>query len=388
MGMAAPAQKTHARIMPHFRARTILLPLLLAFTAACSGGQQPQQPTVEVGFVTLQATQAALTTELTGRVTSAMAAEVRPQVDGIVRQRLFTEGSYVRQGQPLYLIDQRSYRASRDQIAAQIESARATLAAAEAKAKRYQSLSDNQAVSKQDIDDAQASARQARAQLREAQANLRAADLNLEFTRVLAPISGRIGRSSVTAGALVTANQTTALATIRQLDPVYVDITQSSAQMLALRRSLAEGTVLPASATVHLKLEDGTDYPQPGTIEFSEYSVEEESGTVVLRARVPNPDGLLLPGMFVRIETPQGVVPNAVLAPQQGITRDAKGNAVALILDKDNKVVQRIVTTVKAVGNMWVVTDGLKPGDRLIVEGTEKAAPGATVKATAVKIGG
>jgi membrane fusion protein (multidrug efflux system) len=376
--------------MADLRKRTIAFFPLLALITACSGqsGQMPPRGPVEVGVVTLQGTEAELSTELTGRIASAMASEVRPQVEGIIRKRLFTEGSAVKAGQPLYEIDARSYAASRDQIVAQIENARATLAAADAKAKRYRTLTDNQAVSRQDIDDAIASAAQARAQLHQYEANLRAANLNLEFTRVLAPISGRIGRSSVTPGALVTANQTTALATIHQLDTVFVDITQSSAQMLDLRRRLANGSVLPSSTTVRLKLEDGTDYPQPGTIGFSEYSVDQNSGTVVLRARVPNPDGLLLPGMFVRIETPQGVVPNAVLAPQQGITRDAKGDATALILDKDNKVVQRKVATVKAVGNMWVVTSGLKPGDRLIVEGTDKAMPGETVKPVAVKVGG
>ncbi len=376
--------------MIDFRMRNIIVFPLLALIAACSGGQGGRPPSgpVEVGIVTLKETEVTLTSELTGRVASAMTAEVRPQVEGIIRKRLFTEGGYVRAGQPLYLIDQRRYKATRDQIAAQIDSAKATLAAADAKAKRYQSLSDNQAVSQQDIADAVAAADQARAQLKQYQANLRAADLNLEFTRVRAPISGRIGRSSMTPGALVTANQTTALATIQQLNPVFVDITQSSAQLLALRRQLADGSVMPASTTVSLTLEDGTAYPQTGTIEFSEFSVDEDSGTVILRASVPNPEGLLLPGMFVRIETPQAVVPNAVLAPQQGVTRDAKGNATALIVDKDDKVERRVITTAKADGNMWVVTDGLKPGDRLIVEGTNKVSPGASVKPVTVKIGG
>ncbi len=313
---------------------------------------------------------------------------MRPQVDGIIRERLFKEGSDVKAGQALYVIDARSYRASRDQIAAQIESAKANLVTAQNKADRYRKLSDNQAVSKQDIDDAIAAAGTARASLHQYEANLRAANLNLEYTKVLAPISGRIGRSSVTVGALVQASQTTALATITQLDPIYVDITQSSAQLLALRKQLANGSVLPASATVHLKLEDGSDYPYAGTIEFSEVSVDENAGTVVLRARIPNPQRILLPGMFVRIETPQGIVPNAVMAPQQGIIRDTKGDPYALVVDAQNKVVQRKIKPVKAVGNMWVVSEGLKPGDHLIVQGTDKALPGATVKPTLVKIGG
>lgn len=388
--MAVGERRSHGTGMAHLRTCTIAILPFVALIAACSGqsDQMPPGGPVEVGYVTLQQTEAKLTTELTGRVNATMVSEVRPQVDGIIRSRLFKEGSIVRAGQPLYVIDPRSYAASRDQIAAQIENARATLAAADAKARRYRSLTDNQAVSRQDIDDAIAAAAQARAQLHEYEANLRAANLSIEFTRVLAPISGRIGRSGVTPGALVTANQTTALATIQQLDPVFVDITQSSAQMLALRQRLATGAVLPSSTSVRLKLENGTDYPHQGTIEFSEFSVDQNSGTVVLRASVPNPEGMLLPGMFVRIETPQGVVPNAVLAPQQGITRDAKGNALALILDKDDKVVQRTVQTVQAVGSMWVVSEGLQPGDRLIVQGTDKAVPGATVKATAVRIGG
>ncbi|MDE1914574.1 MAG: efflux RND transporter periplasmic adaptor subunit [Sphingomonadales bacterium] len=361
---------------------------LVALVGACSSAPPPTPGPVEVGYVDLQGTQAPITTELTGRISSTMTSDVRPQVDGIIRERLFKEGSDVKAGQPLYIIDPRSYQAARDQIAAQIESAKATLVTNQNKADRYRQLSNNQAVSRQDIDDAIAAAATARAALHQYEANLRAANLNLEYTRVLAPISGRIGRSAVTPGALVQASQTTAMATITQLDPIYVDITQSSAQLLELRKRLSNGSVLPSSAIVHLKLEDGSTYPEAGTIEFSEVSVDENAGTVVLRAKVPNPLRLLLPGMFVRIETPQGIVPNAVLAPQQGITRDAKGNATALVVGAGNKVEQRNVTTVKAVGNMWLVSAGLRPGEHLIVQGTDKALPGATVKPVLVKIGG
>ncbi|WP_206239505.1 efflux RND transporter periplasmic adaptor subunit [Novosphingobium terrae] len=379
--------------MPQFAPRPLALmpaPLaLVAALAACSGQKAPpMRPPTDVGYVVLQGTQAALSTELTGRITATTSSDVRPQVDGIIRQRLFTEGSDVKAGQALYLIDPRSYKASRDQIAAQIESAKATLITNQNKVDRYRKLSDTQAVSKQDIDDAVAAAGTARASLHQYEANLRAANLNLEYTKVLAPISGRIGRSAYTVGALVSAAQTTALASIQQLDPIYVDITQSSAQLLALRKQLANGSVLPASTTVHLKLEDGSDYPQTGTIEFSEVTVDENAGTVVLRARIPNPQRILLPGMFVRIETPQGVVPNAVLAPQQGVLRDTKGDPYALVVDAQNKVEQRKIKPVKAVGNMWIVSEGLKPGDHLIVQGTDKALPGATVKQTLVKIGG
>ncbi|RKF23550.1 efflux RND transporter periplasmic adaptor subunit [Altericroceibacterium spongiae] len=361
---------------------------LLVLTSACSDTQSDRDGgPVEVGYVTLTSSDATLTANLTGRVTATKRAEVRPQVDGVIRKRLFTEGSYVRAGQQLYQIDPRSYSAARDQIAAQIESAQATLETAKARAARYKTLVGSEAVSQQDIDDALAEAKQAEATLHQYRANLRAANLNLEYTRVLAPISGRIGRSSFTPGALVTANQTDPLATIQQLDPIYVDITQSSAQLLRLRRQLADGDVMPASTTVNLVLEDGSDYPLPGTLEFSEVDVDENSGTVTLRARFPNPEGVLLPGMFARVIAPQAVVPDAVLAPQQGISRDAKGNGTALVIGKDNKVVSRAVATAQAMGNKWIVTDGLKAGDRLIVEGTDKVRAGAEVKPVEVKAG-
>ena len=360
------------------------LSLLLA---ACSHGEQkPQQGPIEVGIVTLAAQPVTVSNELTGRTAATTSSDVRPQVDGIIKARLFQEGSFVRAGQPLYQIDPRLYRATRDQVAAQLENAQATLATTQAKADRYKTLTDIQAVSRQDIDDTIAAARQARASVHQYRATLESAQVNLEYTRVLAPISGRISRSSVTPGALVTANQTTALASIQQLDPIYVDITQSSSQLLQLRRALARGSVLPTRAAVRLKLDDGTDYPQTGTIEFSEVTVDVDAGTVTLRARFPNPEGLLLPGMFVRVEAPQGIVPNAILAPQQGITRDAKGNATALVVGADNKVVQRTVVADRAIGSMWLVTGGLKPGDRLIVEGVDKAPPGSSVKPVTVRL--
>lgn len=355
--------------------------------AGCSRqASAPQRGPVEVGVVTLATQPVTVSNELTGRTAATTASDVRPQVNGIIKARLFQEGSLVRAGQPLYEIDPRLYQATRDEAAAQLENAQATLATAQAKADRYKTLTDIQAVSRQDIDDTMAAARQARANVHQYQATLESARVNLEYTRVLAPISGRISRSSVTPGALVTANQTTALASIQQLDPIYVDITQSSSQLLQLRRALAKGSVLPTRAAVRLKLDDGTDYPQTGTIEFSEVTVDPDAGTVTLRARFPNPDGLLLPGMFVRVEASQGVVPNAILAPQQGVTRDAKGNATALVVGPDDKVVERTVSIDRAIGNMWLVTAGLKAGDRLIVEGTDKAPPGSSVKPVAVKL--
>ncbi len=353
---------------------------LLMLLAACSQEKAPQKGPVEVGVVTLSAQDVTVASELPGRTVSTSMSEVRPQVSGIIQKRLFTEGSMVRAGQPLYQIDQRLYRASRDEALATLASAQATAAAAQAKAQRYRSLGDTEAVSAQDRDDVIATARQAQAAVQQARASLQTSNVNLEFTLVRAPISGRIGRTLFTPGALVTASQTDPLTTIQQLDPIYVDVTQSSAQLLALRRSLASGKTLPASATIRLKLEDGSDYPLEGRIEFAEPIVDPDSGTVTLRARFPNPDGLLLPGMFVRVVAPQSVVPNAILAPQQGIARDPKGNATALVVTKANKVEQRTVTAAQAIGDKWLITAGLKAGDRLIVEGTDKVQPDATVK--------
>jgi membrane fusion protein (multidrug efflux system) len=356
--------------------------------AACSLGaaKTPAPKPPEVGYVTLAQSRVTISNELTGRVSAAMSSEVRPQVDGVIRKRLFTEGANVRVGQPLYQIDDRNYRAARDAIAAQLENASAAAADAAAKARRYQSLTDADAASRQEIDDALAAARQAEAVVRQYKANLETANLNLEFTRVLAPISGRIGRSSVTPGALVSANQASPLATIQQLDPIYVDITQSSAQLLDLRRRLASGAILPANATAHLKLDDGSVYPQAGTIEFAEASVDPNTGAVTLRARFPNPDGVLLPGMFVRVETPEGVLPRAVMAPQQGISRDASGGATALVIGAGGKVELRHVEADTAIGDKWLVTSGLAPGDKLIVQGTDRARPGAKVTPVAVKL--
>lgn len=352
--------------------------------AACGQQRPPQKGPVEVGVVTLSAQDATVSTELPGRTVSTMMSEVRPQVAGLIKQRLFTEGATVRAGQPLYQIDPRLYRASRDEAQAALMSAQATAAAAQARAQRYRSLGDTEAVSAQDRDDVIATARQAQAAIAQARASLQTSNVNLDFTLVRAPISGRIGRTLFTPGALVTTSQADPLTTIQQLDPIYVDITQSSAQLLRLRRSLAAGKTLSASATIRLKLEDGTDYPIEGRVEFAEPIVDVNSGTVTLRARFPNPEGLLLPGMFVRVIAPQAIVPGAILAPQQGISRDPKGNATALVVTKGNKVERRTVTAGQAIGDKWLITAGLKAGDRLIVEGTDKVKPDDVVKPVAV----
>ena len=363
---------------------TLLLTVALAGCGA-SKDAMPKMPPSEVGVVTLATQPVTTTTELTGRTTATVTSEVRPQVDGIIKARLFTEGTLVRAGQPLYQIDPRLYRATRDEVAAQLASAQASAATAQAKVKRYGRLQSADAVARQDVDDAVATARQARASIAQYRATLRTANVQLGFTRVYAPISGRIGRSTYTQGALVSAAQTTALATIAQLDPIFVDIQQSSSDVFDLRQSLASGSTLPASTTVRLTLDNGRAYAQTGRIEFGEATVDATTGTVTLRARFPNPQGLLLPGMFVRVTVPQTVVRNGILAPQRGITRDAKGNATALVVGADNKVVQRQITTGEAIGSNWLVTAGLKAGDRLIVEGTDKAQAGATVKPVTVR---
>jgi membrane fusion protein (multidrug efflux system) len=371
-----------ARARSHSTIRVAGFPALLAMLAlaACSKQAPPTPPPPEVGYVVLKTEPVTLSTELPGRTSATLQSDVRPQVNGVIKARLFEEGALVRAGQPLYQIDPSLYRAARDQAAAQLQQARAAVVTADAKAGRYRSLRDIEAVSRQDIDDAIANSGTARAQVAAAQANLSTATTNLNFTRIAAPISGRIGRSAVTVGALVTSGQADALATIQQLDPIFVDITQSSAQLVALRRRLAKGDVMPASAQVRLKLEDGGDYPFAGTVEFSEVNVDQSAGTVTIRARFPNPQRMLLPGMFVRVMTPQATVPNGILALQDGISRDPKGGATALVVGADNKVEQRPVTAAQAIGDKWLITAGLKPGDKLIVEGTGKVRPGEQVR--------
>jgi membrane fusion protein, multidrug efflux system len=336
-------------------------------------------PPVEVSVVELASADVTLSSELTGRTRPTLLSEVRPQVSGVLKARLFEEGQTVKAGQALYQIDPSMYRAARDQAGAALHSAIAAADTARAKAARYAVLTDMNAVSQQDVDDVRAAAGQTIAAVEGARAALQTAQLNLGYTRISAPISRRIGRSSVTPGALVTASQQAALATIQQQDPLLIDITQSSSRVLELRRALASGGALAASTEATLELDDGKLYEHTCKIEFAEASVDPGTGTVTLRARLPNPDGLLLPGMFVRVLVPEAVLPSAVLAPQQGISRDAKGRAIALVLDADNVVAQRIVTAERAIGNNWLISQGLSQGDRLIVEGTGKAKVGSRV---------
>ncbi|GAA0736709.1 efflux RND transporter periplasmic adaptor subunit [Sphingomonas sp. ABOLD] len=344
------------------------------------GGRRGPSGPPQVGYVVVQPSSVPVTTELAGRVTPYQMSQVRPQVAGIVQRRLFKEGEVVRQGQTLYQIDPSLYQASVAQAQANLQNAQATLEAARIRADRYKPLAQMQAVSQQDYTDAVAQARQAAAQVAQFRAALQTAQINLRFTRVPAPITGRIGRSLFTEGALVTANQADPLAVIERLDPIFVDIQQSSADMLALRRALARGGTAPATATVRLKLEDGSDYGATGTVEFTEVIVNESTGTVTLRARFPNAQNILLPGMFVRAVFAQAIDTQAYLVPQAGVSRDPKGNATVYVVGPGNKAVARTVVADRTIGQNWVITQGLAPGDKVIVQGTANLKPDIDIK--------
>ena len=343
------------------------------------GGQGP----TEVGFVTVQPTAAPITAELSGRTAAFEASDVRPQVSGIVRRRLFTEGALVHQGQPLFEIDPSLYRAAVAQASANLSSAQANAQAAQTQAARYAPLAKIEAVSQQEYTNAVAQARVGQASVAQNRAALETARINLRFTTVPAPITGRIGRSLFTVGALVNAAQTDPLAQIQRLDPMFVDIQQSAADMLALRRQLAGGGVSPASAAVRLQLEDGSTYGTTGTIEFAEAIVSPTTGTVTLRARFPNPQGVLLPGMFVRARFTQAVDQTAFLVPQQAVSRDPQGRASVFLVGPNNKSVQRSVTADRTQGSNWVVTDGLHPGDRVITQGLARMTANQPIRPVA-----
>lgn len=350
-----------------------------ALTAGCAR-EKPKPPTPEAGYVVVRTEAVPLYIELAGRTAAYETSEVRPQVSGVLKARLFEEGTIVRAGQTLYQIDPSLYRAALNQAAANLENARAQREAAAARADRFRPLAQIEAVSKQDYTDAAAAAKQASAAVAQNAAQVESARINLRFTNVPAPISGRIGRSLATAGALVTANQADPLTTIQRLDPIFVDIQQSSADLLALRRQLSSGGATRSSAAVRLKLEDGSDYGLQGRLEFSEAMVDPATGTVTLRARFPNPQGLLLPGMYVRATLSQITASNAILVPQAGISRNPKGEATVVLAGKDDKAELRSVVADRTVGDKWLVTAGLKPGDRVIVEGLGKIKPGQPIR--------
>ena len=342
----------------------------------------------EVGYVKVEARPETLSTELTGRVTSSRTAEIRPQVGGIIQERTFQEGSQIAAGQVLYRIDPALYQAALDNAQAILTRSRATLERARLRAERKANLTKTKAVSQDEYDEAEAQLKEAMGNVAANEAAVETARINLEFTRVTSPIAGRIGRSAVTQGALVTANQALALATVQQLDPIYVDITRSNRQMLQLRRALEDGRLQRAGdkqPKVTLTLEDGRTYAQPGRLEFSEVTVDRSTGAVTLRASFPNPDKVLLPGMFVRARVEEGVRPDAILVPQQGVQRNRLGQPTALVLSADDKVEPRVLTIDRAVGNQWLVDSGLNPGDRLIVEGSMKVKAGDQARGVDLK---
>lgn len=351
--------------------------------AGCGRKSQAMPPMgpPDVGVVVIRPEPVQLQTELPGRTNPVMISDVRPQVSGIVLKRLFTEGAEVKAGQVLYEIDPSTYRAAADQARGQLANAEANATTTRLKAERYDELVKINAISRQDYDDARAASAQAQANVAQTKAALRAAQINLDYTSVRAPIAGRIGRSTYTPGALVTAGQANALATIQQLDPMYVDLSQSSAELLRLKHDLSQGDLRHdgASARVRLVLDDGSTYPEEGHLEFTDVTVDPNSGTVNLRAVFPNPKRVLLPGMYVRAQITEGVAPNGILAPQQGVSRDPTGAATAYVVDAAGKAELRKLTVARAVGDRWLVSAGLKPGDHLIVDGLQRVRPGAPV---------
>jgi membrane fusion protein (multidrug efflux system) len=348
-----------------------------------AAGGPPQGGTPEVAVVTVQSERTSITTELAGRTSAYLVAEVRPQVGGIIKERLFSEGGNVKAGEVLYQIDPATYQAAFASARAALARSEANLTPTRLKAERYKELVAIKAVSRQDYDDITASLKQAEADIEASKAAVETARINLAYTRVAAPISGRIGKSSVTVGALVTASQGAALATIQQLDPLYVDVTQSSANLLRLKRNMASGKLKQDGvngAKVKLLLEDGTPYPLGGVLKFSDVTVDPGTGSVTLRTVFPNPKHILLPGMYVRAILEEGVNEQAILVPQQGVTRDPKGNAVAMVVDSSEKVEQRVLKIDRSIGDKWLVSEGLKPGERLIMEGFQKIRPGVSVQ--------
>lgn len=364
MNHPQPIANNHMKNLP------ILCLLITASAVSCSRTQAPPPtPVPEVATVTVARQQVLLTTELPGRTSPYLIAEIRPQVNGLILKRLFTEGSDVKEGQILYQIDPAPFQAALDRAEANLPSLRS-------RASRYKEALGDKAISQQDVDDADAA-------LKEAEAEIDSARISLNYTRVVSPIDGRIGKSSVTDGAIVTAYQPEALATIQQLDPIYVDVPQSTTELLRLQRRLEQRRISRDGTnanTVRLILGDGTMYPLEGALQFRDVSVDPTTGSVILRMVFPNPDGVLLPGMFVRTVVKEGVNDQAILIPQQAVSRDPKGNPTALIVDASGKVQQRMLSLDRTVGDQWLVSSGLAPGDRVIAEGMQKVRPGASVK--------
>ena len=365
--------------------------LMLSGSLALTGcddkpAQQGAQQMPEVGIVTLKSAPLQITTELPGRTSAYRVAEVRPQVSGIILKRNFTEGSDIQAGVSLYQIDPATYQATYESAKGDLAKAQAAANMDQLTVKRYQKLLGTKYISQQDYDTAVATAQQSNAAVVAAKAAVETARINLAYTKVTSPISGRIGKSAVTEGALVQNGQTIALATVQQLDPIYVDVTQSSNDFLRLKQELANGKLQQENgkAKVELVTNDGLKYPQNGTLEFSDVTVDQTTGSITLRAIFPNPDHTLLPGMFVRARLEEGVNPDALLVPQQGVTRTPRGDASAMVVGEGDKVEVRQITATQAIGDKWLVTEGLKTGDRVIITGLQKVRPGVQVKAQEV----
>ncbi len=370
---------------PRRRYRLAMSLLAAAMLAACGTEEAGPPPPPEVGVLTLSARSISITSQLPGRTTAYRVAEVRPQVTGIVQRRLFLEGSEVKAGEQLFQIDAAAYRAALSSAEAALKRAEAQAVTAKLLEERYAPLIAANAVSKQENDEAIAARARAEADVADARAQVERARINVVYTQVLSPITGRIGRALVTEGALVTSGQEDALATVQQLDPIYVDITQSSTEMLRLQRQLASGELVKNArneAEVALTLEDGTAYPERGRLKVAEVSVEPSTGSVTLRAEFPNPRRELLPGMFVRAQLTQGTRAAALLVPQRGVSHNARGEATVMLVDAQNKVAERIVTADRAIAGEWLVTAGLSPGDRVVLDGLQKIKSGAVVNPT------
>ena len=370
---------------PRALARAVLCMLLSMMLLACEEGGKGAPGASgprEVVVIKLEPRREVYTTALAGRIASFLVAEVRPQGGGILQQRLFTEGADVKAGQALYQIDPATYEAALDSAQAALMKSEANVTPARLKAERFRELLAIKAVSKQEYDDAQAAFKQAEADVAVNRAAVKTARINLEYTKVRSPISGRIGKSAFTPGALVTANQAQALTSVRQLDPVYVDITQSSQDLLRLRAQFTNGELrsVAEEAPVRLKLENGAMYPHEGRLQFTDVSVDESTGMVSLRALFPNPEHILLPGMYVRAVITEGVDENALLVPQRALRRDPKGQASVLLVDGGGKAEVRLVDVGRTVGDSWQVLSGLNPGDLVIVEGGQNVRPGMSVK--------
>lgn len=366
----------------------VLLAMALAGCNEQKAGAPPQQPQAQVSVVVLHPQPVAITAELPGRVSASLIAEVRPQVNGIIKSRVFKEGSEVKAGDLLYEIDPAPYQAALDSALAAQQKAEAAAVNAKIRANRYGELLQRNAGSRQDADDANATFAQAQADVASTKASVETARINLAYTKVTAPIDGRVDKSALTPGALVTANQATALTTIRKLDPINVDVTQSSTNLLKFRESVAAGRlkVTGPNVAVKLKLDTGAEYDQSGKLEFAEANIDETTGTFTVRAEFPNPQRLLLPGMFVRAVIQEGVAENSFLLPQRGVGRNTKGEPTGKFVAADGKVEERVLSTQRSIGNNWLVNSGVKDGDRLIVEGAQLVRAGQAVNPTEVSV--